>query len=89
LGAIPSTHVVFHELVYAGFDEVLYQFFLSPGGLCIALWRCNHTDDPILGIVDPQGRIPSSPASWRKPCPKVEIHSDPAMNFVDLKNVGI
>lgn len=66
-GAIPTTHIAYHRLVEAGFDGVIYPSFMSPGGRCIALWRWNLVDGPILKIVDPDGRIPSSPASWRKP----------------------
>lgn len=61
-GAIPATHVAYRRLVDAGFDGVIYPSFMSPGGRCIALWRWNQVDSPILNIVDPDGRIPSSPA---------------------------
>lgn len=65
-GEVPATHLAFHDLFHAGFDGVIYPSFMSPGGRCVALWRWNLANGPTLTIVDPDGRMPSSPASWRK-----------------------
>lgn len=65
-GAVPSTHVAHQRFVVAGVDGVIYPSFMSPGGSCVALWRWNEAGGPLLSIVDPDGRLPISPASWRK-----------------------
>ena len=65
-GLVPGTHAAYHRLVGAGFHGVIYPSFMSPGGSCVALWRWNGPDAPDLRIVDPDGRLPTSPASWRK-----------------------
>ncbi|MGV8856733.1 MAG: RES family NAD+ phosphorylase [Devosia sp.] len=64
--AVPSTHVAYQRFVEAGIDGVIYPSFMSPGGSCVALWRWNDAGGPILSIVDPDGRLPMSPASWRE-----------------------
>ncbi len=66
-GAVPATHVACQRLFGAGFDGVIYPSFMSPGGSCVALWRWNGPDAPELRIVDPDGRLPTTPASWRTP----------------------
>ena len=66
-GVVPATHIAYHKLVGAGFHGVIYPSFMSPGGSCVALWRWNVPDAPDLRIVDPDDRLPISPASWRSP----------------------
>lgn len=66
-GVVPATHVAYQRLAGAGVDGVIYPSFMSPGGRCVALWRWNGAEGPLLSIVDPDGRLPTSPASWRKP----------------------
>ncbi len=66
-GIVPATHDAYHKLVGAGVDGVIYPSFMSPGGSCVALWRWNGPGAPALRIVDPEGRLPTSPASWRQP----------------------
>jgi RES domain-containing protein len=63
-GIEPQTHRVYRQLVAAGFDGVVYPSFMSPGGTCVALWHWNGPGQPILRIVDPEGRIPISARSW-------------------------
>ncbi|MBS7701066.1 MULTISPECIES: RES domain-containing protein [unclassified Chelatococcus] len=64
-GEIPTTHRLQRQLVEAGFDGVIYPSFMSPGGSCVALWRWNVTEGPKLRVIDPEGRLPKSAASWR------------------------
>lgn len=66
-GRDPATHAAYRKLLEAGFNGVIYPSFMSPGGSCVALWRWNGPDAPDLRIVDPDGRLPTSPASWRVP----------------------
>ena len=66
-GMVPATHAVHRELVGSGFDGVVYPSFMSPGGSCVALWRWNAPSAPELRIIDPEGRLPTSPASWLHP----------------------
>jgi RES domain-containing protein len=66
-GEVPATHLAFRDLLNASFDGVVYPSFMSPGGSCIALWRWNSVAAPVLTVVDPDSRMPSSPASWAKP----------------------
>jgi RES domain-containing protein len=47
-----------------GVDGVVYPSFMSPGGTCVALWRWEAPSKARLSVVDPEGRLPSSPASW-------------------------
>lgn len=63
-GATPATHLLRERLVAAGWDGVIYPSFMSPGGTCVALWHWNAKGAPELEIVDPEGRLPNSPASW-------------------------
>ncbi len=65
-GEVPAPHLVYHRLFGAGFDGVTYPSFMSPGGSCVALWRWNGPDALALRIIDPDGRLPTSPASWPK-----------------------
>jgi RES domain-containing protein len=37
---------------------------MSPGGTCVALWRWNAAGAPRLDVVDPDRRLPKTPASW-------------------------
>lgn len=63
-GEVPKTYRLRERLLTKGFDGVIYPSFMSPGGTCVALWRWNTTDAPRLDVVDPDGRLPKSPASW-------------------------
>jgi len=63
-GEVPETHRVRTRLFAAGYDGVVYPSFMSPGGTCVALWRWNRRGAPQLRIVDPDARLPKSPASW-------------------------
>lgn len=62
-GTVPATHVVREQLVAAGFHGIVYPSFMSPGGKCAALWVWN-TDGVALRVIDPDSRMPKSPASW-------------------------
>lgn len=64
-GRVPATYPIRERLLREGFDGVIYPSFMSPGGACVALWRWNSDGGPILSVVDPGGRLPSSDASWR------------------------
>ncbi|MBN9065963.1 MAG: RES domain-containing protein [Rhizobiales bacterium] len=63
-GVTPGTHLLRTKLVEAGKDGVVYPSFMSPGGTCVALWRWNGEGGPRLRIVDPDDRLPRTPASW-------------------------
>jgi RES domain-containing protein len=63
-GEVPQTHAVRERLLAEGFHGVVYPSFMSPGGTCVALWRWNGPDKPKLTVVDPEGRLPKTPASW-------------------------
>lgn len=63
-GEVPQTHSLRETLLDQGFDGVIYPSFMSPGGTCVALWRWNAADAPRLEVVDPDGRLPKTPASW-------------------------
>jgi len=63
-GRKPLTHALRTRLMGEGIDGVIYPSFMSPGGKCIALWRWNGPGGPRLEIVDPEGRLPKTPASW-------------------------
>jgi RES domain-containing protein len=63
-GVVPATHTAYKRLVDAGADGVVYPSFMSPGGTCVALWRWNRPGQPKLEVLDPDGRMPKSPASW-------------------------
>lgn len=63
-GAVPETHRLRERLMRDGFHGVIYPSVMSPGGTCVALWRWNEDGAPRLGITDPDGRLPKTPASW-------------------------
>ena len=63
-GEVPQTHHLRQRLLASGFDGVVYPSFMSPGGTCVALWRWNAKGAPRLDVVDPDGRLPKTPASW-------------------------
>lgn len=63
-GKVPQTHQLRQRLLAEGFDGVVYPSFMSPGGTCVALWRWNAKGAPRLDVIDPDGRLPKTPASW-------------------------
>lgn len=62
-GEIPATHALQRRLESEGWHGVIYPSVMSIGGTCVALWTWN-TDGVRLEIVDPDQRLPQSPASW-------------------------
>lgn len=64
-GNVPATHAAYYELAGSGIDGVIYPSFMSPGGTCVALWRWNTPGALDVRVIDPEGRLPTSPASWR------------------------
>lgn len=64
-GKIPDTHALRERLLDGGADGVIYPSFMSSGGTCVALWRWNGDEGgPKLKAVDPEHRLPTTPASW-------------------------
>ena len=63
-GAIPETHALAKRLLRKGWHGVIYPSFMSLGGSCVALWRWNEEDAPRLDVIDPDHRLPKTPASW-------------------------
>ncbi|RUU24045.1 hypothetical protein EOD10_03120 [Mesorhizobium sp. M7A.T.Ca.TU.009.01.3.2] len=63
-GLVPETHKLRDRLLADGVNGVIYPSFMSPGGTCVALWRWNEDGAPRLEVVDPDRRLPKSPASW-------------------------
>lgn len=63
-GKLPDTHRLAAKLFRDGMDGLIYPSFMSPGGSCVALWRWNGTEGPTLEVVDPDRRLPATPASW-------------------------
>src|SRR5690606_6411501 len=63
-GEVPATHRLRKKLLADGVDGVIYPSFMSPGGTCVALWRWNANGAPDLEILDPDGRMPRTAASW-------------------------
>ncbi|MEY9164290.1 RES domain-containing protein [Sinorhizobium fredii] len=63
-GLLPQTHKTHADLLKRGYDGVIYPSYMSPGGTCVALWRWNGRGGPQLEVIDPEGRLPKSPASW-------------------------
>ncbi|MER8366184.1 RES domain-containing protein [Mesorhizobium sp. M0306] len=61
-GFVPETHQLRNRLLADGLHGVIYPSFMSPGGTCVALW--NENDAPGLEIIDPDHRLPKTPASW-------------------------
>ncbi|KPF66303.1 hypothetical protein IP69_15445 [Bosea sp. AAP35] len=67
-GREPATHIVAENIETAGWDGVIYPSFMSPGGRCVALWRWNAgAGDARVSVIDPEQRLPTSPASWHEP----------------------
>ena len=64
LGRIPATHSLTRTLLNQGFHGCVFPSFMSPGGTCVALWRWNGPNRPRLTVVDPEGRLPKTAASW-------------------------
>jgi RES domain-containing protein len=60
----PPTYALRKRLLDQGIDGVVYPSFMSKGGTCVALWRWNGPKGPRLEIIDPEGRLPKSQASW-------------------------
>jgi RES domain-containing protein len=63
-GSVPDTHRLRERLISEGADGVIYPSFMSPGGTCVALWRWNGPGAPRLAVIDPDHRLPTTPASW-------------------------
>ena len=63
-GEVPQTHHLRRRLLAEGADGVVYPSFMSPGGTCVALWRWNAPGAPRLVVIDPDRRLPKTPASW-------------------------
>ncbi|WVT76965.1 RES domain-containing protein (plasmid) [Sinorhizobium chiapasense] len=63
-GLVPETHRLQADLSARGFDGLIYPSFMSPGGTCVALWRWNKGEGAELQVIDPEGRLPQTPASW-------------------------
>lgn len=63
-GREPPTHKLARRLLKAGADGVIYPSHMSPGGACVALWRWNAGQAPRLSVIDPEGRLPRTAASW-------------------------
>jgi hypothetical protein len=43
---------------------MIYPSFMSPGGSGVAIWRWNESGAPRLEVIDPDHRLPMTPASW-------------------------
>lgn len=63
-GRVPETHALAKRLLRRGWHGVVYPSFMSPGGSCVAMWRWNDKDAPRLDVIDPDHRLPKTPASW-------------------------
>jgi RES domain-containing protein len=63
-GETPETYRVRERLIAGGADGVIFPSFMSPGGTCVAIWRWNEHGGPRLELIDPEGRLPRTPASW-------------------------
>ena len=63
-GETPETHRLQVHLAAKEIHGVIYPSFMSRGGTCVALWRWNEAGAPGLEIIDPEGRLPRTPASW-------------------------
>ncbi|RWM81799.1 MAG: hypothetical protein EOR81_07100 [Mesorhizobium sp.] len=63
-GLVPETHTLRDRLIADGQHGVIYPSFMSPGGTCVALWRWNGSNAPRLKVIDPDHRLPKTPASW-------------------------
>ena len=62
-GETPATHRLQARLMNR-YHGVIYPSFMSKGGRCVALWRWNESGAPELRTIDPEGRLPRTPASW-------------------------
>ncbi len=63
-GRVPATHSLRRRLAGEGFHGVVYPSFMSRGGTCVALWQWNGKRGPVLTLIDPEARMPKTPASW-------------------------
>jgi RES domain-containing protein len=63
-GRVPETYRLRERLLAEGMHGVIYPSFMSPGGTCVALWRWNAPGAPRLNVIDPEHRLPKTPASW-------------------------
>jgi RES domain-containing protein len=63
-GRLPETYALRDRLLADRVDGVVYPSFMSPGGTCVALWRWNEKGAPDLQVIDPDQRLPRTPASW-------------------------
>lgn len=63
-GEEPTAYAVRRAILAAGYDGVIYPSFMSRGGRCMALWAWNETGPAKLEVIDPERRLPLSPASW-------------------------
>jgi len=63
-GETPPTHHLRERLLVDGYHGVIYPSYMSRGGTCVALWAWNGPKEPSLAVVDPDSRLPRSPASW-------------------------
>lgn len=63
-GRVPETHSLRQRLLGEGYDGVVYPSFMSPGGNCVALWHWNSSGKPSVKVIDPEQRLPRTPASW-------------------------
>lgn len=61
---MPPAYELRDRLLADGHHGVIYPSFMSPGGSCVALWRWNGEGESQLVVVDPDHRMPKSPASW-------------------------
>lgn len=64
-GETPPSHRAVRSLRERGFHGVIYPSHMSRGGSCVALWRWNERGAPQVKVVDPEGRLPKDPQSWR------------------------
>lgn len=63
-GRVPETHTLQKRLLAQGYHGVIYPSVMSPGGTCVAIWLWNTEGTPRLDVIDPDGRLPKTPASW-------------------------
>lgn len=63
-GDVPQTHGLRKRLLKEGWHGAVYPSFMSPGGTCVVLWQWNGRNGPRLEVVDPDHRLPKSPAAW-------------------------
>jgi RES domain-containing protein len=63
-GRQPPTYALRERLLAEHVHGVLYPSVISAGGTCVALWRWGGMNEPSLKVIDPEGRLPKTPASW-------------------------